>query len=160
MSWLTTCSALKPGGWIELQEMRFESKCDDDTMPDDWGLKKYLESIREGFKAFDIDLLNLDNNRQRVLDAGFINVEEKVWKVPLGDWTKDLKMKTVGLYHRSVVWDALQGAGMGACTRGLKWTFDEFEVFLTQVRRSMMDTSVHAYLTFHVVYGQKPLNTA
>lgn len=154
---LTAYRALKPGGWIELQEMRLVSKCDDNTMPDDWAMKLYLEYIVEGFRTFGIDLLNLDQNRGRVVDAGFVNVEERVWKVPLGTWPRDPKMKMVGTYHRSVVWDALQGAAMGACTRGLKWSLEEFEVFLTEVRRAMMDTSVHAYFTFHVVYGQKPL---
>lgn len=91
-------------------------------MPDDYGFKVLLENIKEGLKAFVIDFLGMDKHRDTVEDAGFINVEQKIWRIPIGPWAKDPKMKTVGLYNRSIATDALQGAGMGPFTRGLKWT--------------------------------------
>jgi hypothetical protein len=67
-------------------------------------------------------------------------------------------MKMVGMYMRSVIYDGLQGISMGPFTRGLKWTPDEVELLLVDVRKSLFDISTHSYLPFHIYYGQKPLD--
>jgi hypothetical protein len=64
-------------------------------------------------------------------------------------------MKTIGLYNRNNLVDALQAVSMAPLTRGLKWSPNEVEVFLIDVRKSLMNSAIHSYLTFHVVYGQK-----
>lgn len=125
-------------------------------MPADYGLSEFLTNLYHGFSALGYDLLSLEKNKARLADAGFTNLRELVWKVPVGVWPKDKLMKEVGMYNREVLAEALQGVSMGAYTRGLGWTPAEVEVFLTRVRKSLADSSVHSYYTFHVVYGQKP----
>lgn len=41
--------------------------------------------------------------------AGFTNVHEKVYKVPVGDWAKNPLMKEVGKYHKSQIMEGLEG---------------------------------------------------
>lgn len=41
----------------------------------------------------------LDLQKQHVLDAGFKNVVEKRYKMPVGPWSSDLKLKEVGGWH-------------------------------------------------------------
>ncbi|KAL0933899.1 methyltransferase domain-containing protein [Colletotrichum truncatum] len=150
--------ALRPGGWIELQELRFHLQCDDGTMPgpEQYGYGKFVDLCIAGFRSFGINPLNMERNRELLQSSGFENVVEKVWKVPIGVWPKDPKLKTIGLYNRSMLIDALQAVSMAPLTRGLKWSASEVELFLIDVRKSLMNTSIHSYLTFHVVYGQKP----
>lgn len=76
--------------------------------------------------------------------------------MPIGVWPRDPKLKKVGLYNRAMLYDALQAVSMAPLTRGLKWSAAEVEVFLGTVRKSLLDSSIHTYLTFHSVYGQKP----
>ncbi|OLN82369.1 Phosphomethylethanolamine N-methyltransferase 3 [Colletotrichum chlorophyti] len=153
--------ALKPGGWIELQEMRFYLLCDDGTMPgpDSYEYARFVDLCMEGFRSFGIDPLAIERNAELLRQAGFDNVVEKVWKVPIGAWPRDQKLKSVGLYNRSMIYDALQAVSMAPLTRGLKWTAAEVELFLVDVRKSLMDSSIHSYLTLHTVYGQKPNGT-
>lgn len=125
-------------------------------MKDDYDVEKFLRFIKEGLAVFGVDLLACTGNAQRLRDAGFVNVEEKVLKIPLGTWPKNKTMKMIGLYLRSVIYDGLQGIALGPFVRGLKWSPDDVEVFLVDVRKSLMDASAHSYLPFHVVYGQKP----
>lgn len=148
--------ALKPGGWIELQELRFHLECDDGTIPEGYGYGRFVDLCMEGFRSFGINPLVMEKNPELLRDSGFINVDEKVWKVPIGLWPKDPKMKTIGLYNRSMLIDALQAVSMAPLTRGLKWSPADVEVFLVDVRKSLMDSSIHSYLRFHVAYGQKP----
>jgi hypothetical protein len=125
-------------------------------MPADYGVSEFLSNLADGFSTLGYDLLSLEKNQARLQEAGFINIKEMVWKVPVGIWPKDRLLKEVGMYNREVLSEALQGVSMGPYTRGLGWTAAQVEVFLTKVRKSLADSSVHSYYTFHVVYGQKP----
>jgi hypothetical protein len=154
---LNTYSHIKPGGWVELQELRFTLQCDDNTMRPNYAVESWFLSIKEGLAALGVNLLAMEDNQARARSAGFVNVVEKVFKVPLGVWPRDKNMKMVGLYNRSCIWDGLQGISMGPLTRGLHWSPQEVEVFLVGVRKALMDASYHVYLPFHVVYGQKPM---
>ncbi len=133
---------------------------DDDSMPPDYGFAKFLDNLRAGFSKFNIDVLSLDRNKELLQEAGFEDIEEKVWKVPVGGWASDPKMKMVGRYNRCVIQDALEGVSLAPYTRGLGWTPKEVEVFLVDVRKSLTNLRVHSYYTFHAVYGRKPLGTS
>jgi hypothetical protein len=98
----------------------------------------------------------MEHSAGRLRDAGFVHVTERVWKVPIGTWPRDRRLKTIGLYNRSVIADGLQGVSMAAFTRGLKWSTEEVDLFLVDVRKSLANASVHSYYTFHAVYAQKP----
>jgi hypothetical protein len=123
---------------------------------EDYGVEKFLRFVKEGLQVFGVDVLSIAGNAQRLRDAGFANVEEKIFKIPLGVWPKNQTMKTIGLYLRSVIYDGLQGISLGPLIKGLKWSPEDVDAFLVEVRKSLMDASVHSYLPFRVVYGQKP----
>jgi len=144
---------------VELQELRFVLSCDDSTLREDNQVDAFLKGVKDGLAAFGVSLLGMEKNPDNVRAAGFDNVEERVYKVPLGTWPRDQKMKTIGLYNRSMIYDGLQGISMGPFTRGLKWSTQEVETFLIGVRKALMDNSQHTYLPFHVVIGQKPMST-
>ena len=127
-------------------------------MKDDYVVGKFLRHVHEGLAAFGIDLSAMKNNAKMLSDAGFTNVESKIFKVPIGVWPKNKTMKLIGMYMRSVMFDGLQGISMGPFTRGLKWSPEEVELFLVDVRKSLFDVRTHAYIPFHVFYGQKPLD--
>lgn len=128
-------------------------------MEEGYVVEKFLQLVGEGLAVFGVDLLAMTRNAQLLRDAGFVNIEERIFKVPLGTWPKNRTMKMIGLYLRSVIYDGLQGIALGPFTRGLKWTSEEVELFLVDVRKSLMDSGTHSYLPFHVVYGQKPLQS-
>lgn len=130
--------------------------CDDGTMKEDYKFAQFLDKLIEGYACFNIDLLALEKSKKLLEDGGFVNVQERVFKIPVGSWAKHPTMKTVGMYSRSVVGDALQAVSMGPFSRGLHWTAQEVESYLVEVRKSLADTSVHSYLTFHSYIGQKP----
>jgi hypothetical protein len=153
----TRARHIKPGGWIELQELHFKALCDDDTMTKDYVLGKWLEVCRQGLEKFGVDLLGPTEHSAYLHDAGYVNVQEKVFKGPIGVWPKNQTLRMVGLYMRSILCDGLQGVSLKPLTKGLGWSVEEVEVFLVDVRKSLMDKSIHSYLTFHVCYGQRPL---
>ena len=39
----------------------------------------------------------------------------------------------------------------------LKWTKDEYKVWLAGLRKAIRNPKVHGYMVVHYVYGRKPL---
>ncbi len=51
----------------------------------------------------------------------------------------------------------LDAMSFGPLYRGLEWYKLEVDEFELNIRKSIMDPSVHAYFPYHVTYGQKSL---
>lgn len=151
----STNRALKPGGWIELQELKFQVQCDDGTVRKGNKVQDFYETMESALVHFDVDLLAMRHNKRNVTDAGFANVTEIPFKIPIGTWPKDPRLKMIGLYNRSMVHDALYGVAVRPFTHGLKWTVEELEVYLVDVRKELADSSQHGYMPFQIVLGQK-----
>jgi hypothetical protein len=80
-------------------------------------------------------------------DAGFINVTTRIFHVPIGRWPKNKGLKMV---------DGAQPIALGPLTRGLKWSREQVEMRLVEVRKGYMDEWVHSCMPLYVIYGQKP----
>jgi hypothetical protein len=64
-------------------------------------------------------------------------------------------MKDLGRYHQVNMLEGLEAYSLALLTRVLGWDHQEVQVFLTGVRKEIMDRHLHIYVNFHYVYGQK-----
>jgi hypothetical protein len=67
--------------------------------------------------------------------AGFVDIRRKTLKWPVGQWAKGAKNKLLGYYIYEDYNDFLPSSALGLFTRVLKWTREEVELFLAEVRR-------------------------
>ncbi len=95
--------ALKPGGWIELQDFLYITDSDDGSKPDGYKYDQFVKTLREGFLKFGFDLHGQQKNEGMVKDAGFVNVDNKMYKVLIGTWPKDKGLKKAGLYNKAII---------------------------------------------------------
>ncbi|GAB7347281.1 hypothetical protein MBLNU459_g3368t2 [Dothideomycetes sp. NU459] len=146
---------LKPGGWLEFQELDNRPTCDDGTMTADNGHLRWTHLVADGLSRAGVNLHGALEVRARMEAAGFKNITEQVLKVPIGPWPANRLLKKVGMYMHAVIYDGLQGIAMGPLTRALGWTKEEVEVFLPSVRKDLNDPSIHTQYNLHVIYGQK-----
>ncbi|EAW12408.1 class I SAM-dependent methyltransferase [Aspergillus clavatus NRRL 1] len=146
---------LKPGGYLEQVEMNVAPTSDDGstngTIYDKWGPAN-LESGDKFGKSFRI----VDESKQRMIDAGFEDVVERRYKLPIGPWAKDKHLKTLGRYFRLVCEESLEMWVMMLWTKVLGWPRDEVEVTLAEMRQAFRNPNLHAYANVTVVYGRKP----
>lgn len=147
---------LKPGGWFELQEIHHLPHCHDGSMPPNHPVTEYWSLIIEALANlgvnFNATLLLADMMR----DAGFVNVTTRIFHVPIGLWPKNKVLKTVGLYWRTILMMGLHPIAIGPLTRGLRWTAEQVEAWLVEVRKAYMDNWVHSHMPLHIICGQKP----
>jgi ubiquinone/menaquinone biosynthesis C-methylase UbiE len=152
---------MKPGGWMELQEIHHyphNARTGEAIQPYDHPIAQYWTYINEGLAALGVDFPAAAGGKlaAKMQSAGFINVTERIFHVPLGTWPKNQVLKTVGLYWRTILNDGIQAIALGPMSRGMGWSREQIEVFLVSVRRAYSDNTALLYMPMHIVYGQKP----
>lgn len=72
---------LAPGGWLEFQEPLALCESDDGTLANAVDVRHWQELCGDAARAFKKDICVADSLKQRMIDAGFVDVHEKVVKV-------------------------------------------------------------------------------
>jgi hypothetical protein len=155
---------LKPGSYLECHEMDPKPKCDDGTMPPENPDGYSAYALHDWFDLHMRASSEVEPSRQfRIAprierwmkEIGFVDVEQRVFKVPINTWPTDEKLKDIGKWSESNWLEALAGWSYKPFL-ALGWSKNEIEVFLVDVRKSIQDRNVHAYMDFFVVTGRKP----
>ncbi|KAF5665745.1 methyltransferase [Fusarium heterosporum] len=152
---------LKPGGWMELQEIHHyphNARTGVAVPPGEHPVAQYWQYVTDGLATLGVDFPAAAGGKlaAKMQAAGFVNVTERIFHVPLGTWPKNQVLKTVGLYWRTILTDGLQAIALGPMTRGMGWSREQIEVFLVSVRRAYTDNRALLYMPMHIVYGQRP----
>lgn len=147
---------LKPGAWFESQEVHHCPQSHDNTMPPDHPVAEFWSYIDQGLTALGLNLNTTLQLADMMRDAGFVNVNTRIFHVPIGIWPKNKVLKMVGLYWRTILLDGLEPIALGPMTRGLKWSKAEVDVWLVEVRKAYVDPTMHGHMPFYIVCGQKP----
>lgn len=109
---------------------------------------------------------SVDSVKDQMIEAGFVDVDQKNYCWPMNQWPKNAILKKIGKVDATAtirqglepadrqvvgVWTyhdfttSLSGISLALFTRGLSWSRDELEAFLVDVRKDMKNTSYHAY---------------
>lgn len=147
---------LNPGGYIEIFETRHPLVCDDGTLSEDSAVQKWSRLCLEASIKIGMPMNSSLYHKQRLIDAGFVNIVEKNFKWPMNSWPKDPKMKDLGAWGLEAIYEGLQALSLMHIVGVLGWSVEEVEVLLAQVRKDMRNTSIHAYWPLTCIYAQKP----
>jgi hypothetical protein len=90
---------LTAGGWIEFQEGCFSPRgVPDDGVLEGTALWQWSQLVASGAAECGRDLKKARLYKQQLMEAGFVDVHERVINVPGGPWPKDRKSKLMGVY--------------------------------------------------------------
>jgi cyclopropane fatty-acyl-phospholipid synthase-like methyltransferase len=147
---------LKPGGWIEMQDLNFPARCDDHTAPPDSPLMAWSSYMMQGAARFGIDLESSNQFPQLLASCGFTNIQYETYGWPINRWPRDKRMKEMASWIQQNYLQGLQAFSMAYFTRGLQWKPEELEVFLMEVRKQAKDRNSHIYMPISFFWAQKP----
>ncbi|KAL2440740.1 Methyltransferase pytC [Exophiala dermatitidis] len=152
---------LRPGtGWLECQELHPSPVSDDNTIPEDWGLKVWDEHLEYAanqslYPARPVRIAA--DIKTWMEEAGYVDIHEHISKIPLGPWPRDKRLKRIGGWWLNNWLAGLQGFTYKLfSTEGLRWSREEIEVMLAEVRKAAAMKDVHPYQRHYVVYGRRP----
>ncbi len=147
------CISMKPGGWVENQEFDLNFTSDDGTMPVDGPVQRWqtlwnqaVESIGMTGRCCPYKM------KQQMTETGFIRVTVREYKMPIGSWPKDKRLREAGVLNLIGTSDGLSGLSMRVFTKILCWTVEEMEVLLMQVRADWKKKYIHSYLPMYTCH--------
>jgi hypothetical protein len=104
--------------------------------------------LMEGAKVMGKDWNRVSRYKSYLEEIGFVDVVERRFNCPIGPWAKGSKNKTLGIWGRANLLQALGALSMAILTRGLGMSVLEIEVLLVDVRKDINRTgseSIHIY---------------
>ncbi|CAK7238586.1 MAG: hypothetical protein STHCBS139747_000002 [Sporothrix thermara] len=182
----TAFTHLRPGGWIEFQEVLPRPACHDDTMPADYAVGRFYRLVaREMRRQQGWDLYAVEHLPEQLAELGFVNIHRKVCHVPIGYWPKEPhRMQHAFLFAEALteLMAAMQAKPLNADVHDIAWpdddddkgdgdgdgdggatgktrklmTSQDIEALCAEVRAALCARNVHAFVPFHFVWAQKP----
>ncbi|KAI8935072.1 hypothetical protein NX059_007667 [Plenodomus lindquistii] len=147
---------LVPGGYMEQFEISVVPMSDDGSVTPDSIMSQWGKISLELGEKFGKSLNTANEAKAGLEAAGFINVVEHRWKLPIGGWPADKRVKELGQWNR-INWEqGIEGWCMYLLTTQLGWSVPEVQVYLAKMRAALKDRRIHAYQEVACVYGQKP----
>ncbi|KAF4866576.1 Secondary metabolism regulator LAE1 [Colletotrichum siamense] len=147
---------LNPGGWVEINETALMPKSDDGTLTEESMILKIARLIRQASIMFGRVAGDMEDIREVLTRAGFVDVKVLKMKWPTNSWAKEDRHREIGAWsHENIVtgWD---GLCLATLTRAHGWTKEEVMDATTRCREEFEDRSIHAYYPVYSAYGRKP----
>ncbi|RMJ24968.1 Methyltransferase [Aspergillus sp. HF37] len=151
----STLQNLNNGGWAEFVDFAIQIFSDDDSLDKAPYFVDLINLLDESSTKFGKRLNVAHEYKQWMIDAGFKNVQQEVYKIPMNPWAKNAKMKELGRFQQVNMLDAIESYSLALFTRVLGWSPEEVQVFLAGVRRELVDRSLHIYGKLYFTYGQR-----
>jgi hypothetical protein len=138
--------ALKPGGWLEMQDACFPCRSPDGST-EGTPLKNWFDKLLEGGASLGRPFGTEPPNYAMYLEqVGFVDIHVVVKQWPFGPWPQEKKMKELGLWSRANALEGLEAVSMAVFTRGLGWTSEQVARIISEVREDYMNPAIHSYI--------------
>ncbi|OAL21996.1 hypothetical protein AYO22_07593 [Fonsecaea multimorphosa] len=164
----------KPGGYFELRDLATYLRSDHAPISPDNAVDEWCRLMRQGIvgmgRRLDLDFEELGNLMRQV---GFVDVVVRPFKIPIGRWPSDPRLKEAGLYQLYAMLEGVEALTLAIFTRCLGWEPERVQVFLADVRKEFKATKRYTYWPWYVsgrvrtdeadmscdsavIYGRKP----
>ncbi|KAF9781920.1 hypothetical protein IL306_012767 [Fusarium sp. DS 682] len=132
--------------------------CDDGSITEKSAMHQWGKFFVEGGKKIGRSFTIVEDGVQKsaMEKAGFVNLEERNFKVPIGGWPKDPKMKEIGKFAQVCLEQDIEGYVLFMANTVEGWTKEEIEVYISLLRRELRQGKMHPYYLQKVVWAQKP----
>lgn len=140
-----TWDNLKPGGWMEVQEVLFPVCSVDDPVPRDSPLLKFSQLALEAAAKIGIDMTIAPRFKESLAEQGFVNIRREAIKWAIGTWSKGKEEKNIGRWTRENTRQFITPMATTLFTKNLGWSTDQVESFLVGVRKDVKDSTKHFY---------------
>lgn len=104
----------------------------------------------------------LDAPRQwasQMRDVGFTNVQDEVYKLPMGPWPRSKRLRTVGRMEQIMILDGgFEAYMLRGYTQVLGGRPEDLQATLAHAKREVRDPSIHTYVQYWITYAMKPFD--
>ncbi|CZR66314.1 related to TAM domain methyltransferase [Phialocephala subalpina] len=145
-NWLSFLSkafqALKPGGWIDCAEPDIHVTSDHVQLPDDDPNQQWVKLFREVSVRSGMTFEPATQLKGWLEDVGFVNVTEKIYRVPVGIWPQDPKQRTLGLWNQARLSKGMRDFTERRMRNFMGWNDDEIDVLIARSRAAVHNSNL------------------
>jgi len=124
----TAYERITPGGWLEMQEPKCDVDSDDAEIPADNALKQWFVELTRACDIAGRPISEVPELKQMFEEAGFVDVHEKVYKIPLNGWPRSRRLKEIGELWQLNLDAGFSGFSYALFHRHLNMSKEEIEV--------------------------------
>ncbi|EXJ69618.1 uncharacterized protein A1O5_07654 [Cladophialophora psammophila CBS 110553] len=147
----------RPGGYFELHDLATYLRSDHAPISPESVVDEWCRLMRQGITGMGRRLdLNFEELGDLMRKVGFVDVVVRPFKIPIGRWPSDKRMKEAGLFQLSAMLNGVEALTLAVFTRCLGWEAERVQVFLAGVRKEFKATKRYTYWPCAVIYGRKP----
>ncbi|KAK0387226.1 hypothetical protein NLU13_5539 [Sarocladium strictum] len=148
---------LKPGGWVEMQEYDAYIFSDDDSFDRAPWTKEWCEKLDGASKLFGKPFNVAKYHRQWMIDAGFQDVQELVYRIPIGPWAKDPTLKELGRFELIHMQMSVASHVPALFSRVWHYSEQQCQVLVENVKREFRSKDLRLITSYRFIIGRKPL---
>ncbi|KAJ9138480.1 S-adenosyl-L-methionine-dependent methyltransferase [Pleurostoma richardsiae] len=147
---------LESGGYLEMWDIGLPVTSDDGTLTEQHALSEMSHLTVRAAAALGRPIDNTTRYKNMFEQAGFENVQMRMFKWPSNQWPADKKHKTLGMWNCANIDSGLEGLTLFLFTRGLGMSKEECLAYCAKARKELRDTHIHAYWPMYCCYGKRP----
>ena len=87
---------LSPGGSFEVQDISFNLRCDDSSLPKDSDFSKWAAFMLQASINLGAPLDSVESVKALMIEIGFVDVEQRIYSWPQNSWPADSRHKLIG----------------------------------------------------------------
>ncbi len=91
-----TYSNLTPGGFLEVQDISFNLRANDGSLPKDSALARWAAYMLEASVRLGTPLDSVESVQSLMMEAGFVDTQRKGYCWPTNSWPADPRLKRIG----------------------------------------------------------------
>ncbi|KAF5658405.1 mRNA 3 end-processing YTH1 [Fusarium circinatum] len=147
----------KPGGWIETHEFNPQFHSQNESIVDGSAIATWGTIFEEGCKKLVTSFIPIPSDVQaKHLEAvGFVDIQSRIIKVPIGTWTKERNLKKIGAFAKISITEDIQG-WIGFMTHICGWKSSDIEDYCVQLSKELATTTSQLFYYQQIVWGRKP----
>ncbi|KAK2017585.1 methyltransferase domain-containing protein [Colletotrichum eremochloae] len=152
----------KPNGWFEILEVDIEVRSQTlGDLDDDHIFKRWFHHLSVATSRLGKPHGNVVSGRlvKTMREAGYVDIVERKWPIPLGVWPAKPEMKRLGNCTLDYALQSLEGFGLFLLKEMLGFTYEEVQVTLAELRAALRNPKNTPFYYMHVIYGRKPEET-
>lgn len=139
-----------PGGIVELQEPKGGYYSEDNSVPPDSAMMKWMDLFVSGANINKRPVGVVTEFKTMMEEAGFINVHVEIFRLPHSPWPKDRKLKEIGAFNLVNMLEGLQALSLFLFTKVHGWSAEEVGAFLPEVTKDLHKKEYHALSDMYV----------
>lgn len=125
----------RPGGWVE--DLEFDIRTRSDNVGEDHVYNQWNAVFAEAGERMGRTFQVYKLMKGQIEDAGFVDVVETKWRVPIGGWSSDPKLKAVGHYTLMFLEESLEGFALFMLEKIMGWQYIEIQALVAKMRSAL-----------------------